>query len=180
MTRWIAFAGIILCGLAAVIVGERNNIDVQASPAAILYFVADTEREITRMPMHLTRMSDEEEIRIGNDLARIRRAQRFRPRRRTRSRYIQEVGARIAAHAKRRLPYEFHYIPDVNFVNAFAIPGGHVFIGKGLVSLWTQKTNWLQSWVMKSNTSTTTTAHTRATGTNLPQYSAGRIGRFAN
>jgi predicted Zn-dependent protease len=134
MTRWIAFAGIILCGLAAVIVGERNNIDVQASPAAILYFVADTEREITRMPMHLTRMSDEEEIRIGNDLARgYDEHSAFDPDDARDQRYIQEVGARVAAHAKRRLPYEFHYIPDVNFVNAFAIPGGHVFIGKGLV-----------------------------------------------
>src|ERR1051325_7659730 len=71
MKRWIAFAGIVLFGLGAVIVCERDNIDVQTSPAAILYFVADTEREITRMPMQLTRLPDEEEIRAGDDMARI-------------------------------------------------------------------------------------------------------------
>jgi len=136
MTRWIAFAGIVLCGLAAVFVSERNNVDVQASPAAILYFVADTEREITRMPMQLTFLSDEEEIRVGNDIAQGYEQQiTLNAGDAREERYIQEVGTRVAAHATRRLPYQFHYIPDANFVNAFALPGGHVFIGKGLVSI---------------------------------------------
>ncbi len=37
-------------------------------------------------------------------------------------------------HARRKLPYQFHYIPDGNFINAFALPGGHVFIGAGLIA----------------------------------------------
>jgi tetratricopeptide (TPR) repeat protein len=41
----------------------------------------------------------------------------------------------VAANAHRKLPYQFHYIPDVNFINAFALPGGHVFIGEGLMAL---------------------------------------------
>jgi predicted Zn-dependent protease len=49
--------------------------------------------------------------------------------------YISEVGARVAEHADRKLPYKFHYIPQDYFVNAFALPGGHVFIGKGLLNL---------------------------------------------
>ncbi|HEY6182852.1 MAG TPA: M48 family metallopeptidase [Terriglobales bacterium] len=136
MTRWIAFIGIIVAGLAAVFISERGKVDVEASPAAILYFVADAEREITRIPMQMTRMSDADEISAGNELARqyespfqlseddLREEQ-----------YIQQVGERAAEHAHRRLPYQFHYIPDANFINAFALPGGHVFIGKGLVSL---------------------------------------------
>src|SRR5947207_963254 len=136
MTRWIAFIGIVLCGIMAVFVGERNKVDTPVSPDALLYFVADTEREITRMPMHLTRMSDEQEIRIGNDLARGYHEEDTLDSEDSREeRYIQQVGAQVAAHARRRLPYEFHYIPNANFVNAFAIPGGHVYIGKGLVSL---------------------------------------------
>lgn len=136
MTRWIAFLGIVLCGIAAVFTGERNKVDAPASPAAILYFVADTEREITRMPMQLTRMSDEQEIQIGNILARGYQEQTSLDAEDSREeRYIQQVGAKVAAHARRRLPYEFHYIPNVNFVNAFAMPGGHVYIGKGLVLL---------------------------------------------
>src|SRR5581483_11154456 len=30
--------------------------------------------------------------------------------------------------------YRFHYIGDAGFINAFAVPGGHVFIGAGLLS----------------------------------------------
>ena len=45
------------------------------------------------------------------------------------------VGSELATHAHRMLPYKFHYIPNPNFVNAFALPGGHVYVGAGLVSL---------------------------------------------
>ncbi|MGH9472128.1 MAG: M48 family metallopeptidase, partial [Terriglobales bacterium] len=48
--------------------------------------------------------------------------------------YVAQIGARVAAHARRRLPYRFHLIPNPGFVNAFAIPGGHVFIGQGLIN----------------------------------------------
>ena len=41
----------------------------------------------------------------------------------------------MAAHTHRKLPYEFHYIPHDDLVNAFSLPGGHVFIGKGLLDL---------------------------------------------
>ena len=33
------------------------------------------------------------------------------------------------------MPYRFHYVDQPWVVNAFALPGGHVFIGKGLISL---------------------------------------------
>jgi predicted Zn-dependent protease len=47
--------------------------------------------------------------------------------------YVAEVGQRVAAHAKRPIAYHFHLISDHDFINAFAIPGGHVFIGLGLI-----------------------------------------------
>ena len=49
--------------------------------------------------------------------------------------YVREVGEQVSAHARRNLPYRFHYIDQPWVVNAFALPGGHVFIGKGLISL---------------------------------------------
>jgi predicted Zn-dependent protease len=45
------------------------------------------------------------------------------------------VGGQVAAHAHRKLPYSFYYVPDPHFVNAFALPGGPVFIGGGLIAL---------------------------------------------
>ncbi len=138
MTRWIAFIGIVLAGIAAVFVSERSKVDVEAGPAAILYFVADAEREITRIPMQMTRMSDEDEISAGNELAQqYQSAFHLSEDDAHEEQYIQQVGARVAEHAHRRLPYQFHYLPDPNFINAFALPGGQVFIGKGLVLLMT-------------------------------------------
>src|SRR5215472_7318937 len=71
MKRWVAFTGILIFGIAAVVVSERRKVDVEASPAALLCLVADTEQELTRMPVNFTRMSDNEEIRIGDDIARM-------------------------------------------------------------------------------------------------------------
>ena len=62
MTRWIALTGVVLLGLAAVFMSEHRKVDVPPAPAALLYLIADTEQELTRMPVRFTRMSDEEEI----------------------------------------------------------------------------------------------------------------------
>jgi predicted Zn-dependent protease len=138
MKRWIMLAGILVLGLAAIVVSERRKVDVPAGPAAVLYLVADTEQELTRMPVSFTRLSDEEEIRIGDLLA--RNYEQDREAKGSEEiveveRYLAEVGSRLVPHAHRKLPYKFHYIPDENLINAFAIPGGHVFVGAGLLSL---------------------------------------------
>ena len=138
MKRWIIFAGIVLLGVASVVVTERNKVDVPASPTALLYLVADTEQELTRMPVSFTHMSDDEEIRVGNQLARRYAAGRERdrnPQEAEVEQYLTRVGWQLASHAHRRLPYQFHYIPDLYFINAFALPGGHVYVGAGLLAL---------------------------------------------
>ncbi len=138
MKRWIIFAGILLLSVASVVVSELRKVDVPANPAALLYLVADTEQELTRMPVSFARMPDAEEIRIGDELARSYAAQEERentPEVAVVQHYITRVGSELATHAHRILPYKFHYIPSPNVVNAFALPGGHVYVGAGLVSL---------------------------------------------
>ncbi len=142
MKTRLAFAGILLLGVGAIVVSEKRKLDVPPSPNAILYLVADTEQELTRLPVSFTRMSDKEEIRIGDDLARA-----YSPRlsegsiresnvdRQEIEKYISGVGSRVAANAHRKLPYRFHYVPEAAFINAFALPGGHVFVGAGLLAL---------------------------------------------
>jgi predicted Zn-dependent protease len=46
--------------------------------------------------------------------------------------YVDRIGRRIAARAGRKLDYRFQYVLDEDFINAFALPGGHVFLGAGL------------------------------------------------
>ena len=138
MRRWITFAGIVLLGVTSVVVSERRRVDVPTSPAALLYLVADTEQELTRMPVRFTRMSDADEIRIGNELARFYATGEERentPEVAIIEHYMTRVGEQVARNAHRKLPYKFHYIPSPHLINAFALPGGHVFVGGGLLDL---------------------------------------------
>ena len=138
MKQRLTLAALVLFGVAAIFVSERRRVDVTPGPGAVLYLIADTEQELTRMPASFTRMSDADEIAIGNQLA-----QSYDPGSRYISdpdqneiqNYVSNVGARLAVRAHRRLPYRFHYLPDPWMINAFALPGGHVFIGAGLLSI---------------------------------------------
>jgi predicted Zn-dependent protease len=131
--------GVVLALAAgALIVSERRAVKAEVSPAPVLYFVADTERELTRVPVSLTRLSDTEEIKAGDEMARgyldgLKKDDS--PEYRDIADYVSRVGTKVAQHAHRSLPYKFHYLPDEYLVNAFALPGGHVFIGKGLLNL---------------------------------------------
>jgi predicted Zn-dependent protease len=138
MTRWIAFAIVIVLGVAAIVRSERRKVDAQASPAAVLYLVADTEQELTRMPVHFTRMPDAEEIRIGDEIAKTYGAnveEDQQKKKREIEEYLGEVGGKLALHAHRILPYRFHYVPSESLINAFALPGGHVYVGAGLLAM---------------------------------------------
>lgn len=48
--------------------------------------------------------------------------------------YVSDLGKRLAAQSERAgLPWEFHVV-NSNVINAFALPGGKVFITRGLLS----------------------------------------------
>lgn len=132
MKRWLPFILIAGAAIAVLVYNERHKTRADASPRSILYTVADTGREITRAPARLTRISDEEEIRVGNELAQRYSVGLSSNDVRVES-YIQGVGRKVFPLAHRKLPYQFHYLPDPNMVNAFALPGGHVFVGGGLL-----------------------------------------------
>jgi beta-barrel assembly-enhancing protease len=140
MKQRLAFIFVIALALAAISYSEYRKADVAVSSEPIFHLVGDTQQELTRLPVAFTRISDEEEIQIGNRLAqsyqRIWQDEIKKNADYTEAQaYVAQVGARVATHTRRKLPYTFHYIPDDGFVNAFALPGGHVFIGQGLIHL---------------------------------------------
>jgi len=120
---------------------QTQKAKTTVGPQTLMTAVATGQRELTRIPMSATRLSDEEEINIGDSLASRYTAYFFnanpveREEQIKMGEYIAIVGRNVSARAYRKLPYKFHYIPDVNFINAFALPGGHVFMGKGLMLL---------------------------------------------
>lgn len=135
MRQQLAFAAVALAALAAIFFAQHRKAVTTVGPDAIVHFIADTERELSRLPASATRMTDSEEIAIGDRLVREHIASRAAPSATPMARYVERVGMEVALRAHRKLPYKIHYIDDPSLVNAFALPGGHVFIGAGLVNL---------------------------------------------
>jgi predicted Zn-dependent protease len=139
MKRYVPLALILAAALLAIVLAERQKVDTQPSPQALLDAAADAEHEASRVPFQLDRMSDDDEVRIGDEIA-SSYERKWEAGRNTESAkqveaYLQQVGSKVAAHATRKLAYRFHFIPDAGYVNAFALPGGHVFVGEGLLRL---------------------------------------------
>ena len=139
MKRWLFFSGILLLGIGALILAQMGKSGQPIGPRAFLNFIADTSRELAHVPAAMAPLSDEDEIRIGNQMAAEQmpwhQAVESDEDSRAVQAYVSRVGLWVAGHAQRKLPYQFHYVPEPYFINAFALPGGHVFIGAGLIRL---------------------------------------------
>jgi predicted Zn-dependent protease len=133
--RWLSFAAVFALGAAGLILSQTRKADAPAAPTALLYLVSDSERELTRLPMKYTEIPDKDEIKMGDEIARQLGESNESDEDRMIEGYVRTVGNRVAANAARKLPYRFHYIPGQYFVNAFALPGGHVYMGGGLLAL---------------------------------------------
>lgn len=139
MKRIVALAAVLLVSAAGLYLAQRRQHGDSVNANAVLDLTADWQRDLTRAPMRLTRLSDAQEIRIGDELAQqyLSTMSVLTPQMESVQSYVATVGSRAAAQAHRKLPYRFHIIADPNYVNAFALPGGHVFIGLGLLNLMT-------------------------------------------
>jgi beta-barrel assembly-enhancing protease len=137
MKRAMIFFVVLGVALSSLFYSERRRERSSVSPNAMLEVAADLQRDLTRAPMHFTRISDEEEIKIGNELAARYSSYQAKsgPEAQALADYVAKVGGSLSSRAHRRLPYQFHLIPDRSMVNAFSLPGGHVFVGEGLLDL---------------------------------------------
>jgi predicted Zn-dependent protease len=141
MRRALAFAVVLLVAAGALYFAQRRSGQEAVSPNAVVNVVADWQHDVSRAPMRISRISDNEETRIGDELAaQYETAQPAQtPEEEALERYVRQIGGRVAAHAKRKLAYRFHLIPSPEFINGFALPGGHIFIGQGLLDQLTSE-----------------------------------------
>lgn len=77
-----------------------------------------------------------EEVRLGNQLAsEVNRQEKIHPDAEVQA-YVARVGQRIAAASRDRrkgVTYRFTVIDQPNQINAFALPGGHIYVYSGLI-----------------------------------------------
>jgi len=141
MKRLFALIAILLIAGGAIYFAQHRKRQDVVSVNAVVDAAADWQRDLSRAPMHLTRISDEEETRIGDELA--QQYTSAEPAKTAEDaaieRYLNEVGSRVAAHAHRKLAFRFHLISSPDLINAFALPGGHVFVGQGLLDQMTSE-----------------------------------------
>ncbi|HYH79564.1 MAG TPA: M48 family metallopeptidase [Longimicrobium sp.] len=78
-------------------------------------------------------MTTQQEVQAGADYARQINSQLPILRDQATNSYINQLGRQIAAQADPRgIPYTF-YVVNSDVVNAFAIPGGHIYINRGII-----------------------------------------------
>ncbi len=139
LRRYLPIAFFIASGVLGIVYVQHEHIDMRPGAQPLLTAAADAQHELIRGPVKLDRLSDADEIAIGNEMAKV--ATSLGATRADRAHdaaveaYLQAVGSGVAEHARRKLPWTFHYIPSPEFENAFALPGGHVFVGEGLLRL---------------------------------------------
>src|SRR5947207_12394501 len=134
---FVVFFIILGFALAGLYWSQRRPKSTPVSTNAILNMAADAQRDLSRVPMHFTRLSDEQEIAIGKELAAryATQSRQLTPEEEGLEKYVTRVGGAVAVHAHRHLPYTFTVLPDRNMINAFSLPGGPVYIGEGMLDL---------------------------------------------
>ncbi|MCH2169327.1 M48 family metalloprotease [Myxococcota bacterium] len=80
-------------------------------------------------------MNSQKEIEIGAQAAEQVEQQMGRVEDEALESYVAAVGERLAAHSPRRdVPYSFRIV-DLPEANAFALPGGHIYVSRGLLAI---------------------------------------------
>src|SRR5260370_17334330 len=138
MRRWLTMVVVLGACAAILFYAQRHKTETHVGPEAMLNALADTQREISRLPAGLARLSDRDEVRVGDAMA-----QKYEVRTGVLGAaeaevedYVNAVGHSVAARGRRKLEYKFHYIPDSVLVNPFPLPAGHLLIRKRLPFLF--------------------------------------------
>ena len=141
MKRILALVSLLIIAIGSIYLAQRHHRHDVVSSNAVLDAGAEWQRDLSRAPLHYTRISDDQEIAIGNELARQYLSVRppLDARGIATEQYVATVGARVAVNVHRRIPYHFHYLADRDLINAFALPGGQIFIGEGLLNRMTSE-----------------------------------------
>lgn len=120
---------VLLAGGAAL--GTMGTPDRRIGLGSVLALWRDVLRDADQAALQATRVSESEEMRLGDQLARSILAAQTEDT--ALSTYVSEIAERLVPHVERRaMQYHFHVI-ESPAINAFALPGGHIFVMRGLI-----------------------------------------------
>src|SRR5258708_22272446 len=121
--RGVLLAGVILAAIA--------RSDGKVGLASLRYLWSDTARDADQIGMRLTRLTDAEEMDLGAELAGPVLAEFHEDL--GASFYVTDVARSLVPNTKRSgIRYRFHVIVTPA-INAFAMPGGQIFVTSGLL-----------------------------------------------
>jgi predicted Zn-dependent protease len=127
----IGFSLVLTLLIAGATLATFGYPDPPVSLASVAELWTDALRDTDQIGMHLTRVSDAEEMRIGSDLARA--PETFGTEDPAATVYLTGVAQSLLPHVQRPgIRYQFHVI-DTPGVNAFALPGGQIFVLRGML-----------------------------------------------
>jgi predicted Zn-dependent protease len=119
------------------IIVMQGEPDDKVGLSGVMELVGDAQRTALKPAMMATRVSAAEEMELGARLAgympfgggRVSESDDFK----NTEAYIKRLGRSLLGSISRKeISYQFHLI-DAEMVNAFALPGGQIFVFKGLV-----------------------------------------------
>ncbi|HME08641.1 MAG TPA: M48 family metalloprotease, partial [Bryobacteraceae bacterium] len=126
----IRFVLILALLIAGVTLATRGAMDPTVSLESLTQLWSDTLRDTDQLGMKVTRVSDTEETAIGAELAQAFSGAQVDH---ADEAYVSAIGQAVARHARRGgIRYQFHLI-DSPMVNAFALPGGQIFVTTGML-----------------------------------------------
>src|SRR5467141_4125007 len=120
MTR-IRFLFVLALLAAGAVLATRGTADPDVSLSSLVELWSDALRDADQVGMHLTRVTDAEEMRIGAGLA--RGLTETETENVAETAYVKAVAQPLLAYLRRPgIHYEFHVIESPQ-INAYALPG---------------------------------------------------------
>jgi predicted Zn-dependent protease len=105
--------------------------DQEVVLSAVLQLWSDALNDADHLALKLARVSEDQEMKVGDQMARALSTQ-WQEHAHWQG-YVAAVGRQLVAHVRRPgIRYRFHAI-DARQINAFAIPGGHIYVCTGML-----------------------------------------------
>jgi predicted Zn-dependent protease len=121
---------LLLVLLACGVVVMLGNVDESVGLSSVTELWADALRDADQVGMKLTRVSAQDEMKLGRELAAKMRCGSEHP---EWTAYVTEIGSKLLPHVDRKkIGYTFHAVENSQ-IQAFALPGGQIYITTGML-----------------------------------------------